>query len=720
MKFRFALHGFLWLGAIAVAQFGLLTPTKATAASSSAYEVAAVEARLISAQDAVSAEAETLSAGLELKLGDGWKTYWRSPGEVGVPPQIDWSGSENVASVDFLWPAPERFTAFGIENFGYHEEVVFPLQVTLENQGQPVDLKANVKLLTCSEVCVPQDFDLALRLPNGSGIDQDSADRIGTFLARVPAEGGAAGIVTARSHINEDFTRLTIEITSSSEFHAPDVFPEIGNGGALGKPDIRVGGSRTLWAEFPILAYMAETHTPPSVTVTDGPERAFTVTPEPVTAAPAPPFDVARVIPGIDQLVWIALIAFLGGLILNAMPCVLPVLSIKLSSAMKSEGRGRGQVRAGFFAAAAGVMVFMWLLATLLFALQRIGVAVGWGLQFQNPVFLVLMLLVLGLFAANLFGFFEISLPAALTTRLTRVGGGVGYGADFATGLFGAVMATPCSAPFLGTAIAFALAGRAMDIAIVFTMLGLGLAFPYLLVAIAPGLVRILPKPGRWMIALKTGLGLLLIGTAAWLFYVLIGVAGWRAALVVASLGAALAVVSVSTWLSRKLRWALGLTLAALAIVAAPSLTTGPEIAGQSGKISWIAFDRGDIARRVSRGEVVFVDVTADWCLTCKANKALVLERDPVLAALNGPEVSPMLADWTRPNEAIARFLEANNRYGIPFNAVYGPSAPEGIILSEILSSGAVLTALRDAGSSTNSDGDGKYTELTGAAGAPD
>ena len=685
-------------GTLAAAMFWLLIPFAATAEVSVAHKVTAVEARLISAEDAVSAEAQTLSAGLDLNLADGWKTYWRSPGEVGIPPQIDWSGSTNVAGVDFLWPAPERFTAFGIENFGYHDEVVFPLQITLKDPGEPVELRANVKLLTCSAVCVPQDFDLALSLPQGNSIDQVSANRIGAFLARVPAEGGAAGVTAATSHINDDFTRLTIEIAATTAFKTPDVFPEIGDGNTLGKPDIRLGASgRTLWAEFPILAYMADTDAPPRVTVTDGPDHALTVTPDRATTAPTPPFSIDRVVPGIDQVIWIAIIAFLGGLILNAMPCVLPVLSIKLSSALKSEGRGNAQVRAGFLAAAAGVMVFMWALAAVLFALQKIGVAVGWGLQFQSPTFLVLMLLILGLFTANLFGLFEFSLPAALTTRLMKAGGTAGYGADFATGFFGAVMATPCSAPFLGTAIAFALAGRVIDIAAVFTFLGLGLASPYLLVAIVPNVVRFVPKPGRWMIALKASLGILLMGTAAWLFYVLLGVAGSRAALTVASLGAVMLFIAASPWVPRSLRWPFGLALAALAVAAAPFLATPAPPDAQAGKIAWVTFDRGDIARRVSRGEVVFVDVTADWCLTCKANKALVLERDPVLSALNSSGVTPMLADWTRPDDAITRFLETNNRYGIPFNAVYGPSAPEGIILSEILSTQDVLAALHAA-----------------------
>ncbi|WP_300514219.1 protein-disulfide reductase DsbD domain-containing protein [Aliiroseovarius sp.] len=670
------------------------------AASSEEFTSKPVAARIITAQDGVPPGAETLSAGLSLKLADGWKTYWRSPGEVGIPPKIDWAGSENVADVEMLWPAPERFTAFGIENFGYHEEVVFPLNITLEEPGKPVDLAGAVKLLVCSEVCVPQNFDLSLSLPLGTSIDSLSAGRISDFLARVPLEGDQTGITRAIASVDVDQTALTLEMESTTAFEAPDVFAELGEGTALGKPDIRLGdGGRRLWAQIPILTVLEEKYHDPVLTVTDGPGRALTLTPQLDPVPPKPPFNLEQLVPGLDQLAWIAIIAFLGGMILNIMPCVLPVLSIKLSSAIKAHGRDTGSVRRGFLVAAAGVMVFMWALAAILFVLQQFGFAVGWGLQFQNPIFLTLMFLVLAVFSANLFGLFEFRLPSGLQSRLAGAGGSSGYGADFATGFFGAVLATPCSAPFLGTAIAFALAGRGVDILIVFTALGLGLAAPYLLVAALPRLVTLLPKPGRWMIWLKLVLGLLLLGTSLWLAWVLVGVAGPQAAAAVIGSTFILMVILSSRPSPSLMRRASVLLFIALPLLSAAYLsrTAQPAQSIADSVINWVVFDRGDIARRVSRGEVVFLDVTADWCLTCKANKALVLERDPVLTALRGDRTVAMQADWTQPDERIARFLEANNRYGIPFNAVYGPGAPNGIVLSEILSSQEVLAALETA-----------------------
>ncbi len=678
--------------------FSVLQNHAAQAEVSAKFNSPAVTAALISVQNGVAPDANTISAGLDLDLGEGWKAYWRSPGEVGLPPEIDWSRSQNVANVKMLWPAPTRFTAFGIENFGYSDEVVFPLEVQLEQPGKPVSLFARVSLLICSNVCVPQNFELSLTLPSGIGIDNKSASRLSEFIARVPLEEKDAQLESAIAHVDDGFSELTISVKAAAPFQAPDVFPELGTGTALGKPDIRLGDRGTLlWARFTVLSYDEERSRPPIVTVTDGAGRAFTVTPDRVETQPAPPFRLNVLGPGIDQLAWIALVAFLGGMILNAMPCVLPVLSIKLSSALKQQGRDKQVVRGGFLAAAAGVMVFMWGLAAVLFLLQRFGVMVGWGLQFQNPVFLALMFTVLAVFSANLFGLFEIALPSGLQTRLSNTGRRHGYTSDFFTGLFGAVMATPCSAPFLGTAIAFALAGRGTDLLIVFTFLGLGLATPYLVVAASPRLVTFLPKPGRWMVGLKLVLGLLLVVTALWLFWVLTGVAGTRAAIAVAALSAALILVLSRGGLSPRLRWPGIAVLSILPLVASTMLAQPAANHVSATTQEWTAFDRAEIARLVSRGEVVFVDVTADWCLTCKANKALVLDREPVLHALRSDDVTQMQADWTRPNQAISRYLESFNRFGIPFNAVYGPGAPNGIVLSEILSAAAVLQALEDA-----------------------
>ncbi|CAM4309756.1 protein-disulfide reductase DsbD family protein [Palleronia rufa] len=674
-------------------------PSAVSAASSPRVENEILQARLLTAENGVSQDASTLSAGLSIDLAEGWKTYWRSPGEVGIPPSVDWSASENVADVEFYWPAPDRFRAFGIENFGYADQVTFPLGVTLQEPGAPARLAGTLDILVCSDICVPQTVDLALDLPAGSGggIDTGSAEVIAAAMARVP-DAARAGMGEAGAYLDADAETMVVTVRAEQPFAAPDVFPELGATTAFGAPDIRLGdGGRLLWAELPILA-RSDSSRDLAVTVTDG-DRAATLTPAWLTAAPAPPFSISRAVPDLGALAWIALVAFLGGAILNVMPCVLPVLSIKMSSAMQARERGEDHVRRGFLMSALGVMTFMWALAAVLVALKAAGYAVGWGLQFQNPVFLSAMFLVLVLFAGNLFGAFEISLPQSWTTRLANAEARPGHSGDFATGAFAAILATPCSAPFLGTAVAFALAGRSMDVAVVFTALGLGLSLPYLALALRPGWVRRLPKPGRWMVAIRIVLGALLALTAAWLLWVLLGVAGATAGWLVAGLSALTLAILVLSSRMKNIVVAGTVALLGTATLAAPVLAP-TDTAPAAVAASWTPFDRAEIPVHVSKGHVVFVDVTADWCLTCKANKTLVLDRGAVAQALAREDIIPMQADWTRPDPAISRYLESNGRYGIPFNAVYGPGAPEGIVLSEILSESAVLDAIAKAGRS--------------------
>ncbi len=659
------------------------------AASTDTYENTAISARLISVENGVATNSGTLSLGLDIKLAEGWKAYWRSPGEVGLPPEISWDGSTNLATAQILWPAPERFTAFGIENFGYNKRVVLPIQAVLETAGQAVELQAGVTLLTCSTVCVPHDFNLALTIPAGAGIDAASAALISEFAERVPLGPDAADIEVETAVIADG--ALYVTARSANAFVNPDVFPEMGPTFTFGKPDIRTNSAGTeLWAKLPLLA--SEEQLPLlQVTVTDG-SRAVTAMPEWSNTVPDAPFELVANLPDLAQILAIAAFALLGGLILNVMPCVLPVLSIKLTSVLNHGDKPSHEVRNGFLMSALGVLVFMWVLSAGILVLQSVGITVGWGLQFQNPVFLTIMFLVLTVFAANLFGIFEISLPSGLQSRLARSSGRDGYIGDFATGAFAAVLATPCSAPFLGTAVAFALSGRPIDVIIVFTALGLGLSLPYLLFAWKPGMVRLLPKPGRWMLVVKWVLAGLLAGTAIWLLWVLMGVSGVRVAVSVLVL-AVLFVLFATIRLPGRYTRPAALAAVAVLSLALPGTLTPPPTIKEIGQ-DWVTFDRSEIPRLISQGQTVFVDVTADWCLTCKANKTLVLDRVPVVGRLRDEKVVAMQADWTRPNPDISRYLEAHNRFGIPFNIVYGPNAPDGIILSEVLTSDAVLNAL--------------------------
>jgi suppressor for copper-sensitivity B len=355
-------------------------------------------------------------------------------------------------------------------------------------------------------------------------------------------------------------------------------------------------------------------------------------------------------------------------------------------------------VRAGFLASSAGIVASFLALAGALITMKGAGIAVGWGIQFQQPVFLVAMTALVALFAANLWGLFEVPMPAAFGQGALAMANTRGLAGHFLTGAFATLLATPCSAPFLGTAVGFALAAGPVEILAIFAALGVGLALPYLAVAAWPALALALPRPGPWMVWLRRALGLALAATAIWLITVL---AAQQDVLTV-HLVAGLIVVALA---ALGLRRAVGIqggaliaTAAILAALAVPLWLDRPapatlRPAPAKGAIAWIDFDRAAIAGHVAAGRTVLVDVTADWCLTCQVNKQLVLERGEIARRIGGAGIVAMRADWTRPSLLIADYLVSFGRYGIPFNAVYGPGAPDGAALPELLTADAVLAA---------------------------
>ncbi|HEY7216382.1 MAG TPA: thioredoxin family protein [Thermoanaerobaculia bacterium] len=398
------------------------------------------------------------------------------------------------------------------------------------------------------------------------------------------------------------------------------------------------------------------------------------------------------------------LLGVVGGLILNVMPCVLPILSLKVFGLVRSAGHGHAEVARGALATAAGILVSFWALALAAIAAHAAGAAVGWGIQFQRPGFVAFLAVVVVLFCLNLWGLFEIPLPQ----RLARVGAGgprEGLAGHFVSGLFATLMATPCSAPFLGTAIGFALAQPPAIVLAVFTALGAGMALPYLLVAAAPGVARLLPKPGAWMDTVRGVMGFLLAGSAVWLFYVLsLQVSPEQlAAIQLGLLG-----IALFTWMQRRLGAGKVLrSAAAVGVLAAIAVTlvaavrepgvVAQRAAGEpAGLIPWEAWDRARAESLAAGGQLVFVDVTAAWCFTCKANERLVLNTPEVAQAFEENEVVPMKADWTNKNDEIAAFLAEHGRYGIPFYLLYRPGR-EPHVFSELPSKDGLVQTVREA-----------------------
>jgi suppressor for copper-sensitivity B len=647
--------------------------------------------RLIAASPTVGEEA-MVRLGLEFRLAPGWKIYWRSPGDAGLPPTVDWTGSNNLADAAIAWPAPRRFSAYGLETIGYEDDVVLPITARLASAGQALSLRAKLQYLTCKDICIPYEGSLALDLAAGAATASAQAALIDRFLARVPgAETGTGLRLTDVTLIPGAQPTLELAIAAPQPLSAPDAFIEGPAGLGFGAPTVeRRADGREGILVVPVGGDAAAIKALPKealrVTLVDGAAAAEA---EAVPSLGTAPRDLSRLAAMLG-------IALLGGLVLNVMPCVLPVLSIKLLAVSAHAGRTRGAIRRGFLATAAGIIASFLLLAAALLAVRSAGLAVGWGMQFQQPAFLVAMTALLAVFACNLGGLFEIRLPSWLGDAAASGSGGTGIAGDFFAGAVATLLATPCSAPFLGTAVGFALAGDGVDIGLIFLALGIGLAAPFLAVAAFPGAARRLPRPGHWMITLRRILAACLALTALWLLSVLAA----QTSLAVAA-AVALALVAAALVLRLAAHPAVrrsGVLAALLVAFLLPAVVPAPAITAAEDGTIWRKFDPAAIDGLVRDGKAVFVDVTADWCINCKVNERLVLGSDAVAQRLAGPEIVAMRADWTRPDAAIGAFLRGFGRFGIPFYAVFGPATPDGQGLPEILTQTAVLEALRKAG----------------------
>ena len=659
--------------------------------------------RLIARDDRVGG-GPAIEAGLEFRFAPGWHGYWRTPGDAGLPPVIDWSGSDNVSRADVAWPAPARLVVQGLQNSVYEGRVVLPVSLVLKAPGKASVINVSVGYAVCSNVCVPLQADLSLSLPAGSAAPSPEAPLIAAARAAVPGTPEAAGLVVVSTGLSKDAagSSLIVELRSrEAPFDHPDVFVEGSGAGLPGPPRVALSdGGRAarltvgLGADDP-------NGRPLTLTVTDG-ARAAVLYVRPLEGPAEPLGDRAA-------SWWAALAsALFGGLILNLMPCVLPVLSIKLMGLVRQAGAGRRAMRASLAATALGVMSSFLALAAILIGLQQSGASLGWGIQFQQPWFLAGMASLTVLFAASLFDWVAIGLPNSLMgaagarsrTPLVEA---------FLTGAFATLLATPCSAPFVGTAVGFALAQGPAEILCIFLCLGLGMALPYGAVAVVPGLVRWIPRPGPWMLVLRVVLGLLLLATAGWLLFVLWGTAGgWAAGAVTVLL---LALLGLRGLAARRpgtgRRW---VTVATGALVlASPALAALPEApAGVPGTADWRTFDSAALPGLVAEGKTVLVDVTATWCLTCKVNELAALGRPEVTARLDRRDIVRMRADWSRPDPSIAAYLHRFARYGIPMDVVYGPGRPTGEPLPELLTPGLVLQAIdrASAGASPLADSD--------------
>jgi len=663
------------------------------------------EAELI-ARDQALAPGQPAIVGLRIKHDPQWHTYWINPGDSGMPTTIQWKLPPGTKAGPIQWPAPKRIPLPPMMNHGYEGEIVLPVEITLPADwpaGQPARLAARAEWLICKDVCIPGGADLALDMPvlaaNSAPDPKWKALFDAAFAAmpggRVPgAEASTAGgvitlklagvkplagreayvlagveglVESAAPQIirqEGDATVITLAVTSNLSYTEPRI------------AGIAVGfAERALSFEGPLVGKLTA-----GKGIDDPAAKG-------VPARPAAGAAGAQDL----SLVLALVFAFGGGLILNLMPCVFPILSLKVLGFAR--GGGTVAMRANGLSFAAGVVLSFLALAGVLIALRAAGEAVGWGFQLQSPpvvTFLALLFFALGL---NLSGVFEFQslLPQSLASATLQH-----PAADaFLSGVLAAVVASPCTAPFMGAALGYAVTQGPWAALAVFGALGAGMAAPYVLLAWFPAWLKRLPRPGPWLARFKQFLAFPMYATVVWLAWVLSLQVGPDS---IIRLGAAMVLIGLGAWMISQAGGAVWRLGAAAAIVCGlVAAWPGGEAAADTSSTrqnGWAAWAESDIGALNAAGTPVFVDFTAAWCVTCQVNKKVVLETRPVREAFAAKSVRLMRADWTRRDPAITAALNAFGRNGVPVYVLYAPGkAP--VILPEILSERIVIDALK-------------------------
>ena len=616
---------------------------------------------LVSDTDAI-APGVPFRVALRFQLAEGWHTYWKNPGDAGVPPEVTFEPA--AGPID--WPAPDRVAEGTVMTYAYTGAFILP--VSMRSDG-PVTLKVHGNWLVCKDICVPGEGDFSLVLPVGApgpnaeaplfAAHDRSVPRPSPWQVSIAPDGtlfvpGAAGIKSAVFIPNA---------AGSIDDDAPQVFSARDGGFALAlklAPDFKPADG---------LAGIL------SVVDKSGQRSDLMVT---AVAGAAPAAAVA--------LPEVLLFAFLGGLILNLMPCVFPILAMKAVGLATGLSRGVARGHALFYTA--GVLVSFAGLAGTLLAARAAGAAAGWGFQFQSPVFVVGMTWVLFGVGLGLSGVFQVG------SGLMGVGGGLagkgGHVGDFFTGLLAVLVATPCTAPFMGVAIAAGLAAPAAVTILVFLAMGLGLAAPYLALATIPGVGRLMPRPGRWMEVLKQALAFPMYGAAVWLLWVTSQQAGSDGVLVA---GTGCVLLGFAGWVWRMGPRVLAVVAVAGALGLLTQVTAGPAGA-QVVESGAEAFSPERLASLRAAGQPVFVNMTAAWCVTCLVNERVALRTDAVRAAFAKDKVVYLKGDWTSQSPAITAFLREFHRDGVPLYLYYPPGNGGPTELPQILTEGEVLAVL--------------------------
>lgn len=679
----------------------LATPLLALAAPPEAA-TEHVQARLVSSHATV-APGQRFTVALEQNIKPHWHTYWQNPGDSGQATTIEWTGAE---AGPIQWPTPSVQAIGPIVNYGYEGRAALLVDVTV-----PADAKAGsrfkptaaVKWLVCKDVCIPEDVSLGLDLPVAAeakpGPDAAQIDEWRGAIPKpaaftVQIKPAAQGVTLTGTTAGVTKAYFYADTWGAVAHSAPQALKAEGGGWTLDVP----AGDEPLAAGKPLSGVLVLTtgagdqastlSLPMPQGAGKGPGPADLSAPEgaatPAAATPAPESDL-----GLGAALALALV---GGLILNLMPCVFPVLSIK-ALALVRQGNGDAH-RAEGLAYTAGVLASFLALAAVLIALRAGGQQVGWGFQFHSPVFVLVVAYLLFLVGLSLSGFFEIG------GSLMGMGSGLaareGLAGSFFTGVLAAVVATPCTAPFMGAALAFALSQPAVVMVAVFLALGLGLALPFLVLAFWPAAQRWLPRPGAWMDKFKQALAFPMYAAVVWLLWVLAQQAGPDG--VALALGGMVLIAFGLWWRNASGASALGTGAAVATVLLAlgaaawiKPVTTEVRAAGES---AVEAFSSERLEELRGQNKPVFVNLTAAWCISCLVNERVALSRPEVHDAFAKAGVVYLKGDWTREDPKITAVLKAHGRSGVPLYLYYAPGAAEAQVLPQLLTPGLVVEAV--------------------------
>lgn len=638
--------------------------------------------RLISAYS--QNDSKNFMIGLEYQMDPGWKTYWKSPGDGGFAQSISWENSTNVKNVNILWPTPIEFEILGLTSLGYQNDIIFPLEIELEDELKNTFLNLHITFLICKEICIPGDATIFLEIPSGEKKLTNNYYDLEKALSLLPKEDfNGSYLKKINFNVFNDDKHSTIQLIFESDknFVSPKIFLHSPFGLPVIKNSLNYSNdSKKITANFKFdKDLISKNNFPLEVSISDVNHNFKQVLNVEVNDKPLRS--------KINQsFIYYILISLLAGLILNVMPCVFPVLSIKLMSVFSSNEHN---ARVSFVTTALGIISSFVLLGLIFLLLQYFKVSIAWGMQFQQPYFLIFISLIIFLFMMNMFGQFEITLPPQIS-NLSFFGTTNNKNTkDFFNGFFATLMATPCSAPFVGTAITAAFTqSYAIGISI-FLFMGVGMSLPYLLIALFPKLINYLPKPGKWMVYIKYLLGLLLLATVLWLFNILLNFFNYYFII-------SLIIFFLLLSYRQKIPFQKNIisVFVLLVIFSSSSFSFFQQNRVFEIEKDWLNFYDITLDKLINENKIVFLDITADWCATCQFNKINVLNSEPVISLFKENDVTLIRADWTKPNDKINLFLEKYDRFGIPFNAFFSPNFPEGILLSELLSEKEMIDAI--------------------------